>query len=152
MVLDRPSLISDLIGCLFEEGANVRLRAADALEKVSRTRPALLQKFVVLLLCLLEEAAQPELRWHLAVILPRLRLNGEERQRTVRALQGCLTAESSLVKTFALQGLADVAVQDSAVVPFVLDSLKAAERAGTPAMKARSRKLLRELERRTTKR
>ncbi|HLI75317.1 MAG TPA: hypothetical protein VKV02_00105 [Acidobacteriaceae bacterium] len=147
-VLDRPSLVSDLIGCAFDAREGVRMRAADALEKVSRIQTEPLRPFVGLLLGLFEETGQNEVRWHLAVLLPRLPLSVEERCRTVAVLERCLEAKSSLVRTFALQGLADLARQEESFAPLVLDRLRTAERTGTPAMKARSRKLLRELERR----
>jgi hypothetical protein len=58
-----------------------------------------------------------------------------------------LEDRSSIVKTFALQGLADLAQNDSAIRPGVVETLRKATRNGTPAMKARSRKLLLRLER-----
>jgi hypothetical protein len=54
---------------------------------------------------------------------------------------------SSIVKTFALQGLADLAAQDHNIRPSVTETLRQAARNGTPAMKARSRRLLLRLER-----
>jgi hypothetical protein len=119
--------------------------------KFSRQSVEDLQPYRGILLDLFEEDEQQELLWHLAVILPRLRLDGNERRRTSRALQQCLTAKSSIVKTFALQGLSDLAAQEPALMPLVADLLKIAERTGTPAMKARSRKLLSLLEKRAEK-
>jgi len=58
-----------------------------------------------------------------------------------------LEDRSSIVKTFALQGLADLAQNDSVIRPGVIETLREATRSGTPAMKARSRKLLLRLER-----
>jgi type I restriction enzyme M protein len=49
---------------------------------------------------------------------------------------------SSIVKTCALQALADLAVDDSSIRPGVMEILRQSTRKGTPAMKARSRKLL----------
>ena len=60
-----------------------------------------------------------------------------------------MDAKSSIVRTFALQGLTDLTAQEPSLTPIVLDLLMSAERNGTPAMKARSRKLLHELNRRT---
>ena len=149
MVLRDPELVPDLVHCLFETHAAARMRAADALEKLSRRRVQELQPYTSVLLGLLEEDEQQELRWHLAVILPRLHLDGIQRHRAVRALQHCLTAKSSIVRTCALQGLSNLAIQEPALKPMVLDALRSAERSGTPAMKARSRKLLASLEKRT---
>ena len=127
------------------------MRAADAIEKISRQHVEELQSYVGTLPGLFEEDEQQELRWHLAVILPRLKLDASGRRRTGQALQQCLTAKSSIVKTFALQGLSDLAAQDPTLLPWVIDVLRTAERSGTPAMKARSRKLISLTEKRAEK-
>ncbi len=147
-VLQHPEITSSLVECVFDDDAGVRMRAADALEKVSRERSEHLQPYATVLLGLFEETKQQELRWHLAVLLPRLCLNSAERRRTAQALQLCMDAQSSIVKTFALQGLTDLTVQELSLVPLTLDLLMSAERTGTPAMKARSRKLIRALTKR----
>ncbi len=141
-VVRSPAMTPDLVQCLFAEQDTVRMRAADALEKLSHTQAECLQPFAGVLLTLFEECEQQEVRWHLAVLLPRLRLNTQERQRAARGLQQCLAATSSIVKTFALQGLYDLSVQEPSLLPTVLDCLQVAGKNGTPAMKARSRKLL----------
>ena len=151
-VLRKPKLVRTLVHCMLGADPNLRMRAADALEKVSRQHVEELQPYLSTLLGLFEENEQQELRWHLAVILPRLRLDGSERLRTMHALRQCLTAKSSIVKTSALQGLSDLTAQDPALVPLVLDTLRIANRNGTPAMKARSRKLMPPLEKRADKR
>ena len=93
------------------------------------------------------ETEQQELRWHLAAMVPRLRLNAKERQIAISSLNRYLEDRSSIVRTFALQGLADLAQDDPSIRPEVIDVLREATRNGTPAMKARSRKLLLRLER-----
>jgi hypothetical protein len=54
------------------------MRAADAAEKISRDRVILLQPDKRLLLGLLAETTQQEMRWHLAVMVPRLKLIAEK--------------------------------------------------------------------------
>ena len=149
IVLESPERLASLVGCAFDGDASIRMRAADALEKISRHQREPLQPYVSVLLGLFEETEQQEVRWHLAVLLPRLRLDSSERRRTVQTLQACMHAKSSLVKTFALQGLADLVWQDASLSPLALDLALSAERTGTAAMKARSRKLIRELTRST---
>jgi HEAT repeat protein len=142
-----PRLFPKLISGLWSHDPLVRMRAADAAEKVTRKNPELLTPHKKELLGLLTEATQQELRWHLAVMIPRLPLNAMERQLAISALNGYLEDRSSIVKTFALQGLAHLAQGDSSIRPGVVDLLREATRNGTPAMKARSRKLLPRLER-----
>jgi hypothetical protein len=88
------------------------------------------------------ETTQQELRWHLAAMAPRLRMNAKERQRAATLLIRYLGDRSSIVKTFALQGLAELAQIDSDLKATVSEILHTALKSGTPAMKARSRKLL----------
>ena len=145
LVLSEPERFSELFKCLWHEAPIVRMRAADAAEKVTVTRPELLQPHKQELLGLLAEAEQIELRWHLALMVPRLALSGPERRRASAALQHYLDDRSSIVKTFALQGLADLARQDANLIEKVKSTLEESLRTGTPAMRARARKLLKEL-------
>ena len=145
LVLSEPRRFSELFQCLWHEDPVVRMRAADAAEKVSVTRPELLKPYKRDLLGLLVEAEQIELRWHLALMVPRLELNRSERERAASALQHYLDDRSSIVKTFALQGLADLARKDSSLLELARRTIEERLRTGTAAMKARARKLLKEL-------
>jgi hypothetical protein len=146
LVSRNQALFPELIKGWWSEDPLVRTRAADATEKVTRKIPDLLEPFKKELLGLMAEAEEPELRWHLAVMVPRLPLNPKERQLATSVLSSYLEDHSSIVKTFALQGLADLAMDDPSSRPGVIELLRQATRSGTPAMKARSRKLLRYLE------
>lgn len=83
----------------------MRMRAADAAEKVTRKNPQLLQPFKKELLGLMADAGQQELRWHLAVMIPRLPLTSWERQRATSLLNSYLEDRSSIVKTLLFRGL-----------------------------------------------
>jgi hypothetical protein len=143
-----PRLFPELIAGLWSADALVRMRAADATEKVTRESPILLQPYKRRLLGLMADASEQELRWHLAAIVPRLWLDAAERKLASSLLRGYLEDRSSIVRTFALQGLAELAEDDSSLRPGVIALLRGAVRDGTPAMRARSRKLLLGLERR----
>jgi hypothetical protein len=123
------------------------MRAADAAEKVTRKNPKLLRPYKRELLGLMTEAAEQELRWHLAVMVPRMALIARERQVAITALNIYLEDRSSIVRAFALQGLADLVKDDPTLRSRVVEILRLATRNGTPAMKARGRKLLLRLER-----
>lgn len=107
-VLRQPRQFAELIGLLWSNDAIVKMRAADAVEKISLQKPEWLGPYKHALLRALEEAEQPELRWHLALMIPRLPLAKSELKRTVESLQRYLNDRSSIVKTCALQGLADL--------------------------------------------
>lgn len=80
-------------------------------------------------------------------MIPRLRLTAAECARAAVVLQGWLEDSSSIVKTFAMQGLADLAGQETSMQPMVLDMLRTLSRSGAPAMRARGRILLKRMER-----
>ena len=147
IVSEDLGLFPKLIAGLWSSDPLVRMRAADATEKVTRKRRELLQPYKKELLGLMTEAKEQELRWHLAVMVPRLSLNAKEQQLAISSLHRYLEDRSSIVKTFALQGLADLARDEPSMCPRVIEILREATRNGTPAMKARSRKLLIQLER-----
>lgn len=143
LVLKQPKLFSELIRGMGDDDLLVRMRAADAAEKVSLNNPDLLQPFKKELLRLLDEAEQQELRWHLAQMVPRLVLKKRERLRAASRFKEHISDPSSIVKTSALQGLADLALVDQSLAPEVKAMLQRFVTTGTAAMKARSRKLLR---------
>jgi hypothetical protein len=142
MVADDVKLFPELIAGLWAADPLVRMRAADAAEKVTRKHSELLHPYKKELLGLMAEAQEQELRWHLAVMVPRLLLNAKERLAAVALLEGYLEDRSSIVKTFALQGLAELAEGELGLRSQVIEILHEATRNGTPAMKARGRKLL----------
>lgn len=146
LILSDPRGFPELFKCLWDEDPVVSMRAADAAEKITVTQPELLKSHKQELLGLLDEAEQIELRWHLALMVPRLELSGPERARAAAALQRYLQDRSSIVKAFALQGLVDLARQDARLREPAKRILEESLRTGTAAMKARARKLLKELQ------
>jgi hypothetical protein len=147
MVSSDPKLFPALIAGLWSEDPLVRMRSADAVEKFTRKHRELLQPFKKELLGLMTETQEQEVRWHLAAMVPRLAMNTRERQAAIASLSLYLKDRSSIVKTFALQGLAELSQDEPNLRPRVIETLREATRNGTPAMKARSRKLLLQLER-----
>jgi len=147
LIATHPARFGELLECLWDEDPVVRMRAADAAEKASLASPQLLQPHKSELLGLMEEAVQQELRWHLALMIPRLTLSAQERKRAQDALLNYLDDRSSIVKTLAMQGLADLAIRDARLRPGIIEQIRSLTRTGTHAMKARGRKLLAALER-----
>jgi len=146
LVDGQPRKIAQLIECLWDENPAVANRAADSLERVTRDRPAQAQRWKGELLGLMAETEEKKVRWNLALVIPRLKLTQSECRRAAVVLRSYLDDLSSIVKTAALHGLADLTRQDSSLRPEVLDLLRVAGRSGTPAMRARSRILLEKLD------
>jgi hypothetical protein len=144
-VLSDPSLFPELFTGLTHPDALIRMRAADAVEKVTATRSDLLQPFKSQFLKQVAAIPQQEVRWHVAQMIPRLALTANERRKAVTILQSYLSDKSSIVKTFSMQALADLAKQDQALKPEILSLLEELIQTGTPAMQIRGRKLLQSL-------
>lgn len=145
-VLQNRIAIAAVYPAMFDEDEAVRMRAADALEKISVQRPEWLQPYKQDLLERLPDMVQPEVRWHVAQMLPRLALTPEERDaRVLPVLLDYLRDKSRIVQTFALQALTDFAASDRRLRPQVLTLVEAAARTGSAAVRARCRQLLRQL-------
>jgi hypothetical protein len=143
---ERPGKLAQVVECLWDDDPAIANRAADVLERVTRDRPERLQRWKQPLLGLMAEAEEKKLRWNLALVVPRLQLTMPECRRVAALLQSWLDDPSSIVKTAALHGIADLTRQDPSSLPAAIELLQIAGRSGTPAMRARSRILLKELE------
>jgi len=141
-----PRRFRQLILGMWHEDAVIRMRAADAAEKASSSKPALLAPFKAELLSLMKEAQQQELRWHLCAMVPRLPLTPNERHTAAAWFREYLNDRSSIVRTFALEALYDLAEHEPSLRDEVSELLHAALQSGTAAMKARARKLLKKNE------
>lgn len=147
VVLADPSLFDDVFRGVLVDNPLVRMRAADVVEKVTARRPDLLQPYLALLLGDIASIQQQEVRWHVAQILPRLDLNGDERARGVELLVGYLGDASRIVTVCAMQALAEFAQQDETLKPRVVPIIANFARTGSPAVRARGNKLLARLTR-----
>ena len=141
-VLKNPRRLPELAAGLWHRDPLIRMRAGDALEKVSRERPEWLSPMRAELLELARVTEEQEARWHLAQILPRLGLKGAQRAAVVRILRGYRQDRSAIVRVFALEALAELAAGDSALRRSVRRQLESALEHGSPAERARARKLL----------
>jgi hypothetical protein len=144
-VLAHPNLFAHLVAALASDDELLRMRAGDAIEKISAQRPDLLHPFKKKLLTIANRTRQQEVRWHAAQIIPRLNLTPAERAAAIEILFDYLRDKSSIVKTFAMQALADLAASDPKLKSQIRPLLEELTQIGTPAMRARGRKLLRKL-------
>ena len=142
-----PSLFPALMNVLRHADEGVRMRAAVAAEKLMATNPHwLLQPFKCRLMSLAARVEQQELRWHLARMLPLLELSRKDRTMAVAILRRYLGDRRRIVMTFAMQGLFDLAIQDVRLLAPVRRMIFSLTRTGSPAMKSRGRRLLRQID------
>lgn len=144
-VLANPPLFSHLIRAMGSSDPILRMRAADAAEKVTAHNPMLLERHKKKILSTIAAIDQKEVRWHVAQMIPRLSMTAVERKQAVRILNGYLEDPSSIVRTSAMQALADIARGDQRLQAVIRKTIERFTESGTPAMKARGKKLLTQL-------
>lgn len=140
--LSNPALFDVLFEGILNEDPILRMRCADAVEKITAKHPEYLRHYKDRLIGEVAQINQQEVRWHVAQMFSRLELNGDDRKAVLEILLGYLRDESKIVKTFSMQALADLAEGDVSLWPQVIDLLEELARTGSPAMKSRGRKLL----------
>lgn len=141
-VLANPLLFKELVRGMASDDPIIRMRAADAAEKVTVHNPALLEPHKKKILNIIARIDQQEVRWHVAQMISRIPWNAVERKKVAALLNVYLSDKSSIVRTFAMQALADIALQDSRLRASIVRKIEELTASGTPAMKSRGRKLL----------
>ena len=141
-VLANPKRFRQIFQGMLSPDPIIRMRSADAVEKITLQRPELLQPFKYALIRKVARIAQQEVQWHVAQLLPRLKLTSRERAAVVAILKEYLSSKSGVVKTFSMQALAEIAEQDISYRAELIPLLATLTRTGTPAMSSRGRKLL----------
>ena len=141
-VLRQPALFETVFNAMLADDPIVRMRAADAIEKITASHPQLLQPYKKKFINKVTGIDQQEVRWHVAQMLPRLVLSDRERKTVVEILFGYLKTKSKIVKTFSLQALSDLAEHDEPLRFRVVDALEEIILTGSPAVKSRGKKLL----------
>jgi hypothetical protein len=145
-VLADPKLFGAVFDGMLDGDPLIRMRCADAVEKITARLPGLLQPYRRKLFRKVAPIDQQEVRWHVAQLLPRLKLNRPGRRAAMEILLEYLEDDSRIVKTFAMQALADLARQDEEFRPGIVRTIARLTRTGSPAMRSRGRKLLIQLD------
>jgi hypothetical protein len=141
-VLNNPDLFDAVFNGMLADDPLIRMRAADAVEKITAKHPEYLHPYKPKLIEQIAGIDQQEVRWHVAQMFPRLKTSRTEQAVVIGILQDYLNDKSKIVKTFAMQALADFAERDPHLRPNIIPLLEELTATGSPAMKSRGRKLL----------
>ena len=141
-VLRSPRRAGELVRALSGDDPALRMRAADALEKVCREAPGVVQPHVTALLRLAHGTSQPEVQWHLAQLLRQLVLRLRQQRAVAVLMRAYLQSSSAIVRTEALTTLAALAKVEPRLKGSVRREVRRRLTAGTPAERARARKLV----------
>ena len=141
-IFDDPDLFNSIVLGMLHEDPVVRMRSADVVEKVTIQRPQYLSAYKNLIMNEIAAIEQKEVRWHVAQLLPRLELDPEETQAAIEILKSYLNDDSRIVRTFAMDSLAHFVEENPTIEPWIISLIEELVEDGSPAMKARGRKLL----------
>ena len=141
-----PSLFKALFNGLFHDDPVVRMRSADAIEKVTQHRPELLATYTSNVISLLASATQQEVCWHLAQIAPRLSYNARQEKEILVALKRYLNHRSKSVRVSALDSLTLLAEKNSSLLDEITSLVHHHVTNGSPAVQSRGKKLLKRLD------
>lgn len=119
------------------------MRAADAVEKVTRKHRNFLQPHKAQLLSIVGNAVNKELKWHIAQLLPRLDLSGSELQQVWGILYYWAKNpnESKIARVNALQALSEIVQERPDMKSTFIKLLHALEKEPIPSLQARIRKI-----------
>jgi hypothetical protein len=141
-----PSLLEALFTGMLGDDPVVAMRSADVAEKYSLTHPNCLDPYKQTLLEQVAPLPQQEIRWHAAQMIPRLKMSPGEVDLAIARMQTYLQDPSGIVRTFAMQALFDLAQGDEGQLKRIRPLLEKCTRDGTPAMRTRGKKLLKQLD------
>jgi hypothetical protein len=142
LVAAKPERFEELWACLPHRDGLVRMRAGDALEKLSRAEAAPFQAHKQELLGGGLDDGTAELRWHLIAIAARLTLSEREAGKFCVYLEERLHHDPSrIVRVSALQAGFDLASRHRSLAAAFRRMLGYASGCDVPALRARARKL-----------
>jgi hypothetical protein len=145
-ILNDPSLFQEVFEGMLNKDPVIRMRSADAIEKVSAKRPEYLRPFKSKLINQISKIEQQEVRWHTAQMFSYIETSKIERNKIIKILLSYIeTDESKIVKTFSMQTLADFAEKDEQIKPRMINLIKGMIKSGSPAIVSRGKKLLKQL-------
>lgn len=145
-ILNDPSLFKEVFEGMLNKDPVIRMRSADAIEKVSAKRPEYLRPFKSKLINQISKIEQQEVRWHVAQMFSYIETSKIERNKIIKILLSYIeTDESKIVKTFSMQTLANFAEKDEQIKPKIINLIKGMIKNGSPAIISRGKKLLKQL-------
>ena len=140
--LENPAAFEDLFAGLSEEDDVVRGRAADAIEKVARSRPDLPRGHLPAMTSLASEEKVPVVKMHLAMIFGHLAVFPELVEQLSPALFSLLEDDSVFTRSWATVSLCIIARKYPETSQNILELLGPLQGDDSPAIRSRIKKAL----------
>ena len=134
----------ELFKCISYKDRLVRMRAAVSIEKITLRYPSYLLKHKEGIMDLCCTVMDKELKWHLALLIPRLNLSDKEKEIVWQTLSGWALdkKESKMVRVSAIQATYEIAESDHFFIKdfeLLTDQIKKEQ---IPSLNARIKKLI----------
>nr|WKN39861.1 hypothetical protein K4G66_14290 [Tunicatimonas sp. TK19036] len=141
-----PETFDKVFATLFQENLTIKIRAANAVEKVTRGRPEWLLPHQQTLLANLSELAQPfSVKMATAALLGHATWTDEDVLEVLAILRLWLLDTNTFVKVNCLQALTQIAQRHPWLTSEVIGLIENEMAKGKASIKARGRKLLKQL-------
>ena len=115
---------------------------AEALAKISRSKPTLLIGYETEILACLTTSNRSEVRGPLALVVPRLALNSALKKNAIRLMFDCLDDDSRVLRERVYTALAEVSTEDISVLDKIVPLLSSRLGVADQVERAKARKLL----------
>jgi hypothetical protein len=147
LVLQDKSRLGELYGCLFAPDAWVRMRAADALEKICRQHPDWLLPYISRMQTELADTTQASFQWHMAQIYAQVSLSPKQKEMAIQWLKGLIATLDVdwIVAANTMDTLAQFTKDGSVAKPDFIALLKVQQHHSSKAVVRRATKWLEEL-------
>lgn len=143
IVLSDKARLQELYETMFHQDAWVRMRAADAFEKVCRQYPEWVQPYIDQIQSDLSDNSQPSIQWHIAQIYTQVELSQAQKTHAIEWLKGILsTAEVDwIVSANAMDSLAYFTRLGDVKKNSLLDSVRVQMKHKSKAVVKRAQKI-----------
>ena len=145
LVLQQPGKFAELFQGFYIDDPVIRMRTADAIEKITAVNPQLLFPYKQAILDMVDQISQIEVQWHLTQIIPRLPLDQKEIGKSYSSIEKYLESSSAIVRAFSLQCLFDLSKKDPGYINVTKKHLETELQNPSKAIQSRCRNLLKEI-------
>jgi hypothetical protein len=131
---------------IFDDDPITRMRSADVVEKVSQKYPLLLKKHKTNILNHLENFKQQEVKWHISLMISRLKFTKTESEKVFAVLSNWIVSDrSKIVRVNAMQALADISFKNINLKKKTITLIRNQIGSRIPSLTSRGVKLLNQL-------
>ncbi len=136
------NLLGDLVEGLTDDNDVVRGHTADALEKLARSDPERVMKYLPIFIQTAEEDSVPMVRWHIAMILGHLSVCQDQVDEITAALIDLLSDQSVFTQSWAIVSLCIIARLYPVKADQILNAIALLKTSGSVAIRSKVRNAL----------